>query len=142
MTRTFLIFPQLSKWLLTSSSFISLIQYTLFIFNFWNNVYDEICREKGGFFLPKGRFPTKIERLKSVYKQKRKVQVLCIILESLFLRKLFILIIPLISHGRTYLWIMIRHINTYVKAFNQFSIPVKQKFYQICVNQLTNKTLF
>lgn len=98
--------------------------------------------EKREFFLPKGRFPTKIERLKSVYKQKRKVHVLCIILESLFLHKLFILIIPLISHGRTYLWIMIRHINTYVKAFNQFSIPVKQKFYQICVNQFTNKTLF
>lgn len=95
-----------------------------------------------GFFLPKGRFPTKIERLKSVYKQSRKEQVLCIILESLILRKCFIRIIPLISHGRTYLWIMIGHIYTYVKALNKFSIPVKQKFYKICVNQLTNKTLF
>lgn len=95
-----------------------------------------------GFFLPKGRFPTKIERLKSVYKQSRKEQVLCIILESLILRKCFIRIIPLISHGRTYLWIMIGHIYTYVKALNEFSIPVKQKFYKICVNQLTNKTLF
>lgn len=94
------------------------------------------------FFLPKGRFPTKIERLKSVYKQSRKEQVLCIILESLILRKCFIRIIPLISHGRTYLWIMIGHIYTYVKALNEFSIPVKQKFYKICVNQLTNKTLF
>lgn len=98
--------------------------------------------EKREVFLPKGRFPTKIERLKSVYKQSRKEQVLCIILESLILRKCFIRIIPLISHGRTYLWIMIGHIYTYVKALNEFSIPVKQKFYKICVNQLTNKTLF